>query len=193
MKITAQDMVRFGVIDTIVPEPTGGGPPRPPGGHSADRRSHRERLVGSAGAGSRGYRKQRREKSQQWAVTEVNGLAIFFCSYHGLAVSQDSGGNACGRHILRLPLGLEGPASGSTRFENQPRRCWRLRLLPLRLLSPSQPARAIAAAIAADASSARAKGRFKPGTPRSGGSLRAQWLPVRCGIRKAFPTIPAYR
>ena len=24
MKITAQDMVRFGVIDTIVPEPTGG-------------------------------------------------------------------------------------------------------------------------------------------------------------------------
>jgi acetyl-CoA carboxylase carboxyl transferase subunit alpha len=24
MKITAQDMVRFGVIDTIIPEPTGG-------------------------------------------------------------------------------------------------------------------------------------------------------------------------
>src|SRR5262249_43641257 len=34
---------------------------------------------------------------------------------------------------------------------------------------------------------------FQTGTPRSGGSLSTQWLPVRCGIRKAFPTIPAYR
>jgi len=37
------------------------------------------------------------------------------------------------------------------------------------MVSGSHPARVIAAATAADASSARAKGRFKPGTPRRGG------------------------
>src|SRR5262245_5921553 len=37
------------------------------------------------------------------------------------------------------------------------------------MLSPSQPARAIAAAIAADASSARAKGRFKLVLPEAAG------------------------
>ena len=38
MKITAQDMMRFGVIDQIVTEPPGGRPPRP---GSGDRRSRR--------------------------------------------------------------------------------------------------------------------------------------------------------
>jgi len=62
MKITAQDMVRFGVIDTVVPEPTGG--------------AHRDRqaaitLTGEAianafsdlqGLDREAVRKQRREK-----------------------------------------------------------------------------------------------------------------------------------
>src|SRR5262249_5784188 len=70
------------------------------------------------------------------------------------------------------------------------------------MVSASQPASAIAATIATDASSVRAKGRFKPDTPRSRRALSPQWLPItlspqwlpiRCGICKAVQLIPAYR
>ena len=42
MKITAQDMVRFGVIDSIVPEPTGGAHRDPQARHCRNRRGHRQ-------------------------------------------------------------------------------------------------------------------------------------------------------
>jgi hypothetical protein len=50
-----------------------------------------------------------------------------------------------------------------------------------------QPARAIAAATAADASSARIKGCLKRGTPRTGGLIDTS-LSLRCGDRKAKAT-----
>ena len=44
MKITAQDMVRFGVIDQIVTEPAGRRAPRPGGRDRGHRRGHRQRA-----------------------------------------------------------------------------------------------------------------------------------------------------
>ena len=44
MKITAQDMVRFGVIDRIVTEPVGRRPPRSGGGDRRNRRGDRQRA-----------------------------------------------------------------------------------------------------------------------------------------------------
>ena len=46
MKITAEDLIRFGVIDEIIPEPVGGRAPRPGGRHRGDRGGDRERPGG---------------------------------------------------------------------------------------------------------------------------------------------------
>ena len=62
MKITAQDMVRFGVIDRVVPEPTGGAHRDPQAAIAADRRSHRHALSELQGLDREAVRKQRREK-----------------------------------------------------------------------------------------------------------------------------------
>ena len=56
MKITAQDLVRFGVVDTVVPEPTGGAHRDPAAADRGDRRGDRSRLGRAAGARSGDHR-----------------------------------------------------------------------------------------------------------------------------------------
>jgi acetyl-CoA carboxylase carboxyl transferase subunit alpha len=62
MKITAQDMVRFGVIDTVVPEPVGGAHRNPHAAIAATGEAIADALAGLRGFDREGIRKQRREK-----------------------------------------------------------------------------------------------------------------------------------
>ena len=85
MKITAQDMVRFGVIDSVVPEPTGGAHRDPQAAIARageaianalrNCRASIARRCGSSGARS----------SSQWVAPSAN-LAVYFCFTIGLAV-----------------------------------------------------------------------------------------------------------
>jgi acetyl-CoA carboxylase carboxyl transferase subunit alpha len=62
MKITAQDMVRFGVIDTVVPEPTGGAHRDPQAAISLTGEAIAAALADLQGLDREAVRKQRREK-----------------------------------------------------------------------------------------------------------------------------------
>jgi len=62
MKITAQDMVRFGVIDKIVPEPTGGAHRDPQATIAATGEAIANALSELAGLDREAVRKQRRDK-----------------------------------------------------------------------------------------------------------------------------------
>jgi acetyl-CoA carboxylase carboxyl transferase subunit alpha len=62
MKITAQDMVRFGVIDSVVPEPTGGAHRDPAAAISATGEAIANALAELRGLDSEAVRQQRREK-----------------------------------------------------------------------------------------------------------------------------------
>ena len=62
MKITAQDMVRFGVIDTIIPEPTGGAHLDPPAAIAATGEAIAHALSELQGLDPAAVRQQRREK-----------------------------------------------------------------------------------------------------------------------------------
>src|SRR5262244_998562 len=62
MKITAQDMVRFGIIDTVVPEPTGGAHRDPPAAVAAAGEAIAHAFTELEGLDREAVRKQRREK-----------------------------------------------------------------------------------------------------------------------------------
>ena len=62
MKITAQDMVRFGVIDTVVPEPTGGAHRDPQAAIAFAGEAIATALAEMQGLDREAIRKQRREK-----------------------------------------------------------------------------------------------------------------------------------
>jgi acetyl-CoA carboxylase carboxyl transferase subunit alpha len=62
MKITAQDMVRFGVIDRIIPEPTGGAHRDPTAAIGAAGEAIAQALGELRGLDRETVRKQRREK-----------------------------------------------------------------------------------------------------------------------------------
>jgi acetyl-CoA carboxylase carboxyl transferase subunit alpha len=62
MKITAQDMVRFGVIDTVVPEPTGGAHRDPQAAIALTGEAIANALSELRGLDREAVRKQRREK-----------------------------------------------------------------------------------------------------------------------------------
>jgi acetyl-CoA carboxylase carboxyl transferase subunit alpha len=62
MKITAQDMVRFGVIDTIVPEPTGGAHRDPAAAIATAGEAIANALAELRNLDAAGIRQQRREK-----------------------------------------------------------------------------------------------------------------------------------
>jgi acetyl-CoA carboxylase carboxyl transferase subunit alpha len=62
MKITAQDMLRFGVIDQIIPEPTGGAHRDPAATIAAAGQAIEQALSGLAGMGREAVRRSRREK-----------------------------------------------------------------------------------------------------------------------------------
>jgi acetyl-CoA carboxylase carboxyl transferase subunit alpha len=62
MKITAQDMLRFGVIDQIIPEPTGGAHRDPAAAIAAAGQAIEQALSGLAGMGRDAVRRSRREK-----------------------------------------------------------------------------------------------------------------------------------
>jgi acetyl-CoA carboxylase carboxyl transferase subunit alpha len=62
MKITAQDMVRFGIIDSVVPEPVGGAHRDPQGAIAATGNAIASALSELQGLDREAVRKQRREK-----------------------------------------------------------------------------------------------------------------------------------
>jgi acetyl-CoA carboxylase carboxyl transferase subunit alpha len=62
MKITAQDMVRFGVIDSVVPEPTGGAHRDPKATIAATGEAIAQALAELRGLDREAVRKQRRDK-----------------------------------------------------------------------------------------------------------------------------------
>ena len=62
MKITAQDMVRFGVIDSVVPEPTGGAHRDPAAAIAATGEAIANAFTELQGLDREAVRKQRREK-----------------------------------------------------------------------------------------------------------------------------------
>ena len=62
MKITAQDMVRFGIIDSVVPEPTGGAHRDPQGAVVATGEAIAKAFSDLRGLDREAVRKQRREK-----------------------------------------------------------------------------------------------------------------------------------
>jgi acetyl-CoA carboxylase carboxyl transferase subunit alpha len=62
MKITAQDMMRFGVIDTVIPEPVGGAHRDPPAAMAAAGDAMAKALAELAGLDRATVRQQRREK-----------------------------------------------------------------------------------------------------------------------------------
>jgi acetyl-CoA carboxylase carboxyl transferase subunit alpha len=62
MKITAQDMVRFGVIDSVVPEPTGGAHRNPQAAIDATGEAIATALAELRGLDHEAVRMQRREK-----------------------------------------------------------------------------------------------------------------------------------
>ena len=70
MKITAQDMVRFGVIDSIIPEPTGGAHRGAVRGDCGDRRGDRQRLRRAApGSTATPCASSGARNSSTWAAT----------------------------------------------------------------------------------------------------------------------------
>ncbi len=91
MKITAQDMVRFGVIDTVVAEPTGGAHRDPQAAIALTGEAIANALSELQGLDREAVRKHRREKFL--AMGRNGGLTAwqFTFVYHGLAVSRDSG------------------------------------------------------------------------------------------------------
>jgi acetyl-CoA carboxylase carboxyl transferase subunit alpha len=62
MKITAQDLVRFGVVDTIVPEPTGGAHRDPPATIAATGEALDGAFAGLQGLDASTVVRMRREK-----------------------------------------------------------------------------------------------------------------------------------
>jgi acetyl-CoA carboxylase carboxyl transferase subunit alpha len=62
MKITAEDMVRFGVIDAIVPEPTGGAHRDPAAAITAAGEAIHQAMTALHNLDPATVRKQRREK-----------------------------------------------------------------------------------------------------------------------------------
>jgi acetyl-CoA carboxylase carboxyl transferase subunit alpha len=62
MKITAQDMVRFGVIDSVVPEPTGGAHREPKAAIAATAEAIANAFAELRPLNREAVRKQRREK-----------------------------------------------------------------------------------------------------------------------------------
>src|SRR5581483_238305 len=62
MKITAQDMVRFGIIDSVIPEPTGGAHRDPPAAIAAAGEAIAKALSDLKGLDREAVRTQRREK-----------------------------------------------------------------------------------------------------------------------------------
>jgi acetyl-CoA carboxylase carboxyl transferase subunit alpha len=62
MKITAQDLLRFGVIDTLIPEPLGGAHRDPAATVASAGKAISTALAGFAGMGRDAIRKQRRDK-----------------------------------------------------------------------------------------------------------------------------------
>jgi acetyl-CoA carboxylase carboxyl transferase subunit alpha len=62
MKITAQDMIRFGIIDAIVPEPTGGAHRNPDAAITAVGDAVQQALGSLRGTDRDGVRRQRRDK-----------------------------------------------------------------------------------------------------------------------------------
>jgi acetyl-CoA carboxylase carboxyl transferase subunit alpha len=74
MKITAQDMVRFGVIDTIIPEPTGGAHRDPKAAIAATAESIANAFAEMRGLDSDAVRKQRREKFLAMGRTAARAL-----------------------------------------------------------------------------------------------------------------------
>jgi len=62
MKITAQDMVRFGIIDSVIPEPTGGAHRDPKAALAAAGDAIANAFAELSGLDSASVRKQRREK-----------------------------------------------------------------------------------------------------------------------------------
>jgi len=62
MKITAQDMVRFGIIDTVVPEPVGGAHRDPAAAIATTGESIANALAELRGLDGDTVRRQRREK-----------------------------------------------------------------------------------------------------------------------------------
>ena len=62
MKITAEDMVRFGVIDTVVTEPTGGAHRDPQAAIALTGEAIANALSDLQGLDREAVRKQRREK-----------------------------------------------------------------------------------------------------------------------------------
>jgi acetyl-CoA carboxylase carboxyl transferase subunit alpha len=71
MKITAQDMVRFGIIDTVIPEPTGGAHRDPKAAIAATGDAIANAFEELRGIGSDAVRKQRREKFLAMGRTNV--------------------------------------------------------------------------------------------------------------------------
>ena len=106
MKITAQDMVRFGVIDSIVPEPTGGAH-RDPQAAIARRPVRRSPapLSELQGLDREAVRKQRREKflTMGRAVSCSNGGHLLLL-YHRVSGSLRRCGSPCRCHILRITI-----------------------------------------------------------------------------------------
>jgi acetyl-CoA carboxylase carboxyl transferase subunit alpha len=62
MKITAQDLVRFGVIDSIITEPIGGAHRDPPAAIAAAGEAIADALSALSRLDAAGLRQQRREK-----------------------------------------------------------------------------------------------------------------------------------
>ncbi len=62
MKITAQDMVKFGVIDAIVPEPVGGAHRDPAGAIAAAGEAIAQAFAGLRSLDRAAIKRQRREK-----------------------------------------------------------------------------------------------------------------------------------
>ena len=62
MKITAEDLMRFGVIDEIIPEPVGGAHRDPPAAIQATGTAIGHALAGLSGLDRDAVRRERREK-----------------------------------------------------------------------------------------------------------------------------------
>jgi acetyl-CoA carboxylase carboxyl transferase subunit alpha len=71
MKITAQDMVRFGIIDSIVPEPAGGAHRDPQAAIAASGEAIAKALSELKGLDREAVRKQRRDKFLTMGRTAV--------------------------------------------------------------------------------------------------------------------------
>ena len=99
MKITAPDMVRFGVIDTIVEEPTGGAHRDPQAAIALAGDAIASAFFGAAGPRSRRPSASTAARSSsQWDGMPVNEVGNLLLRTMGLAVGEDSG-----EHALRMP------------------------------------------------------------------------------------------